>query len=130
MNKIIRFLQGLPAILWMVVTAAALILLQPLVVLAQESGAPAGFDWLTPILQFLLGIPKVGPILAQIFEVVAIVGAVFTYLTVAAIAILSVPELAARWAGAHGLADKIKKVSDVVVPWLKYFSIFNRQKKQ
>jgi hypothetical protein len=43
--------------------------------------------------------------------------------------ILLIPEIAARWSGAHEFADKFKYWSDKIIYWLKYFSIRNVEKK-
>ena len=91
--------------------------------------APAGFEWIGPIINFILAIPKVGPILGTVFQVVSAVAGVMTFVSVAVVGILGIPEIAARFAGAPDLANKIKAFSDKVLPFLKYFSIFNVQKK-
>lgn len=90
--------------------------------------APAGFEWLGMVLQFLMGIPKIGGILASVFAVVALVATVMTALSTAIQVILVSPEVMARFAGAHDMADKIKAVSDKVLPWLQYLSVYNVQK--
>jgi len=48
----------------------------------------------------------------------------------AAIALLKIPEVGARWAGAKDLADKIEAFGKKIIPWLKYLSLFNVQKEE
>jgi hypothetical protein len=91
--------------------------------------APAGFEWLGMVIQFLGNVPKVGPILAQVFGIVALIATVATALSVAVQSILKAPELVARFSGAKELAEKIDAIAKKVLPWLQYLSIFNVQKK-
>lgn len=86
-------------------------------------------EWLGGVLVWLQSVPKVGPIIVQILKWTSVIVTVFTALSVAAQAILKIPEIGLRIAGASELADKIKKVSDKILPWLKYLSAFNVQKK-
>ena len=99
--------------------------------LAYAADAPIpGLELIGVLVQYLSSLPGVGPILGKLFEIVALVGAVMTYLSVAAIGLLKLPELAARFAGLQGMADKLQAISDKVLPWLKWLSLFNVQKKQ
>jgi hypothetical protein len=90
---------------------------------------PAGLEWLTPVMSFLMTIPAVGAILAKVFPIIAIVAGVFTYLSVAAMGIFRLPAVLAQWAGAQGAADKLNALHDKIAPWLQYLSMFNVQKK-
>jgi hypothetical protein len=85
-------------------------------------------DWLAGLLIWLQSMPYVGPVLATIFKWIGVVSAVFTALSVAAQVIFALPEVAARFAGAPALAEKIKYWSDKILYWLKFFSIRNAQK--
>lgn len=85
-------------------------------------------DWLGTVVQFLAAVPYVGPVIVEVLKWVGLISAVATALSVLAQTLLALPEVAARWAGAHAIADKIKSVSDVVLPWLKWLSVFNVQK--
>lgn len=88
-----------------------------------------GFEWIAMVIAFIQNIPGVGPVLAVAFEIVAMIAAVATALVVFVQTILHVPYIVAKWAGASVLAEQIKAVSDKVLPWLKYLSMFNVQKK-
>jgi hypothetical protein len=54
---------------------------------------------------------------------------VFPAISSALSAILKMPEIIARFAGANKRADQLKKIHDAIQPYLKYLSIFNVQKK-
>lgn len=86
-------------------------------------------EWIGAILMWVKTIPSVGPVIVQIISWVAVLGTVFTVLSAAIQSILVIPEIAARVSGATEFADKIKKFSEKILPWFKYFSSFNVQKK-
>lgn len=88
-----------------------------------------GFEWLPALIGMLNGIPAVGKYLAIAFQVAAVTSASLTALVVFLETILKIPEVAARWAGAEDLADKIEEFKNKVLPWIKYFSMYNVQKK-
>lgn len=92
-----------------------------------------GMDWLTAAVQTVLGIvnaiPGVGPVITAVFMVAGLVSGVMTALSICVQAVLAVPEIAARWKGAHAFADKVKALSDKILPWLRYLSMFNVPKK-
>jgi hypothetical protein len=97
---------------------------------AAAAGLPS---WLPSVMQtglsFLSAFPKIQAVLMTVLCVVGVVAAAFTALATAAQAILAIPEIAARFAGAHALADKIKGLADRLVPKLKFLSMYNVQKK-
>jgi hypothetical protein len=84
--------------------------------------------WLADLLQFIAGIPKVGPIAVEVFKWLGVIASVFTALSVCLTVVLKIPEVAAKWAGAPELAEKIAKLNEKIQPWLKYLSVFNVQK--
>jgi hypothetical protein len=86
-------------------------------------------EWLGSILVFFQSLPYVGPVLVAVLKWMGVITTLFTALSIAVQAILTIPELVAKWAGAQKAADQIKKYSDIVLPYLKYLSIFNVQKK-
>lgn len=105
----------------------------PFAVHAQEvAGAiPAGPPaWFGEVMTFLVSIPKVGPIIEQVIIWVGVAATVFTSLSIFAQGILAIPQIVAKWAGAHEFAEKVKKISEKVLPYLQYFSVFNVQKKK
>lgn len=87
-------------------------------------------DAVNAVLAFIGAIPKVGPIIVTVVSWLGLIAGVLTVLSAAVQAFLSLPEIVARWAGAHDLANKISAISGTVLPWLKYLSMFNVQKKQ
>jgi hypothetical protein len=86
-------------------------------------------EWLASALAFVSSIPKVGPLLVVAAKWVGFVGAVFTILSTAVEALLLLPEVALRLSKAPEWATKVQKFRNTIVPWLKYFSIYNVQKK-
>lgn len=95
---------------------------------AADPAPVPGFDWVGPILAFLATIPKVGPILAIIFGIVGGVATLMTAVSVFVQTVLAIPVLVLHWAGATAVAAKIKSFSEMIMPWLKWFSMFNVQK--
>ncbi len=87
-------------------------------------------EWLASVILFLKSVPYVGPALVVAFKWAGILSGAMTAISLAAISFLRIPELAARWAGAKDLADKIDAVAKKVLPWLKYLSMFNVQKEE
>jgi hypothetical protein len=85
-------------------------------------------DIIVQLLVFLQSVPYIGPVLVMILKAIAIITPVMTALSICAEAVLSVPEVMARFQGAHDLADKIKYWSDKIIYWLSYLSIRNAQK--
>jgi hypothetical protein len=69
------------------------------------------------------------PVVGEIMKWVGVVASIGAVLSYAVQAVLMVPEIAARWSGAPGLADKIKYWSDKIVYFLKYISTRNAQKQ-
>lgn len=76
----------------------------------------------------LLGIPGVGPVLVKVFAWLGLISAILTALSMVTQMVLALPEIAARYAGAPALADKIKYWSDRIIYVLKYLSVFNAKK--
>jgi phage-related protein len=72
--------------------------------------------------------PKAGPIIQFSLELIASLATFFTLLTVFVSGVLHIPMVIARYSGAVNLADKLQKIHDKIVPYLKYASIFNAPK--
>jgi len=89
-----------------------------------------GFEWIPSVLGMLKAIPAVGKYLVYVFEFAAVASASLTALAVFLKSVLAIPQLAAKWAGATELAEKIKSFEEKVLPWIQYFSMFNVQKKK
>ena len=86
-------------------------------------------EWLESFLLTIAAIPKVGPIIVEVFKWLGVIASVFTALSVALTVIVKIPEVAARWAGADEFADSLAEINDKIQPWLKYLSVFNVPKK-
>ncbi len=95
---------------------------------AQEIPAE-GFEWLPGVISMLQSFPVVGKILAVVFEVLAVASVVLTGLAAFLKTILGISQLAAKWAGAEKASESIKKFEEKILPWIKYFSMYNVQKK-
>lgn len=106
--------------------------LVPMLAFAQEAPAEVP-DWLQSavlaLVGMLNGIPAVGHVLSIVFQVLGIASAIATALSVCAQVILTSLSVVSGWAGLEGVALKIKAIQDKVLPWLKWLSIFNVQKK-
>ncbi len=94
-------------------------------VFAQVPGPVVPPDWLNFVLGLISKIPYVGGVIAFIVKWTGLVAGIMTALSVMVQAILGLPEIVARWSGATAIADKVKSISDAVLPWLKWLSIFN-----
>ncbi len=105
-----------------------LLLLFPVLALADDVPNVLPPDIIVQLLTFLQSVPYVGPVLVVALKWVAIVAPIMTALSLCVQAVLAIPEVAARFSGAHELGDKIKYWSDKVVYWLSYFSIRNAKK--
>lgn len=114
--------------LFLLLIMSLLLCLAAFPAMAQDAAQVAPV-WLGGVVAFLMGIPSVGPILVKILSVIGIVCAFFTALSTFLQAVLIIPEIGLKIAGAKGLSEKIKSFSDKVLPILKYLSIYNVQKK-
>lgn len=86
-------------------------------------------EWLIQVMVIVKKIPYIGPFVLEACKWAGVIASLMTALSVCAIAILKMPEIVAKKAGANELADKIKVISDKVLYVLKYLSMFNVQKK-
>lgn len=109
---------------------AALLALAPVAALAAD--VPAEVvppDWLVAVLMFLQSIPAVGGIIAKVVMWAGVLSSVMTAVSLGVQGILMGLSAIAGFAGLAGVAEQIKALSEKVLPWLKYFSMFNVQKK-
>lgn len=86
-------------------------------------------SWVGDIVEFLKTIPYVGPVIVQILKWVGIVTAIFTALAAFLQTLCVVLIGSANLSGLQKFADVILRINEKVLPWLKYFSMFNVQKK-
>lgn len=107
-----------------------LLILVPSLAFAADAADILPPDVIVQLILFLQSVPYVGPVLVMILKWVAIIAPVMTALSVCVQAVLAVPEVVARYHGAHDLADKVKYWSDKIVYWLSYLSIRNAKKPQ
>ncbi len=105
---------------------AALFLIPMLAFAAGELDPPS---WLGTIIDSISGVKFIGPAILFIIKWAGLVAGVMTVLSIFVQGLLGIPEVIARFSGAPVLADKIKSISDKVLPWVKYLSNFNVQKK-
>lgn len=87
-------------------------------------------SWLGSVINFFLEVPRVGPVLTKVIAVIGALSGVLTALAVFVEAVIVIPEIAARFSGAKDLEKKIKDFRLKVMPWLKYLSMHNVQKKK
>ena len=111
---------------------SCLLLALPMVGVAQEVAevAPLLPDWVGSIVVFLMGIPKVGPVIVFIIKWGSIVAAFLTIISGAIQGACAILAGSANMAGATKFAEKVKAISNKILPWFKYFSTFNVQKKK
>lgn len=105
----------------------------PLVAFAGEEAVKASLlppETLMSIILALQSVPYIGPIVIWLLKAVAVVTPVMTALTICATTVLRVPQIIARFSGAHDLADSIEFWADRILYWLKMFSIFNANSKK
>ena len=93
---------------------------------AQEVEIPS---WVAPILTWLQTVPTVGPILIEVLKWLGIVAAVLTALAALMQALAAAFVGVAKLAGFVEFANKAKAFLDKVLAYVKYFSMFNVQKK-
>lgn len=107
----------------------------PVTAFAQEAALPPAEvpQWLEQgvmvLVGLLNGIPVVGHVLSIVFQVLGILAALMTATSVFAQSVLMALSGAFKAAGLDGIAAKIKAVEAKVMPWLKWLSMFNVQKK-
>lgn len=89
-----------------------------------------GMDWLTQVIHFLYAIPQAQPVLGKVFLVAGALSAALTALAIFLETLLVIPQVVALWRGADEFAEKVKKFREKFLPWIKYLSMFNVQKKK
>jgi len=97
-------------------------------VFAQDIAPPAGFEWVSMVMQFLMSVPHVGPVLVKAIEILAAVSVVMTSIAAAFSMFVKMSAGMAKLAGAQAFADKILAMSEKPLYWLKYLSMFNAKK--
>ena len=96
---------------------------------AEEVGAAVPPEWLDAVLAFIASMPTVGPILVEVLKYVALVTTIATALSTAFIMIATALAGFFNLVGLQAAADKVKEWADKILPWLKYLSMYNVQKK-
>lgn len=104
---------------------------------AQEPGAVAASAdqaleapaWLKVAVEFLMGLPYVGPVAVEIVKWSGLVAGICTALVLLVQSLSAAFQGAAILAGFGPVAEKIKKYGDIVIHYLKMLSMFNAQKK-
>ena len=83
---------------------------------------PAWFDM---VMKMVLSVPYVGPFLMSCLKYIGIVAAVMTAISSSFMLVSKSLEKLALGTGFVAIADKIKKVYDLIFPWVGYLSIYN-----
>ncbi len=108
------------------------LLMIPMMLLGQEVVAESGATdlpaWVASLVTFVMGIPKVGPVIVAVIKWLAVGSAILTAISACLQAVGTALVAVGNVAGAQGFVDKVKAISDKILPWLKYFSMFNVQK--
>lgn len=86
-------------------------------------------SWVAPIVTWLQTVPTVGPILIEVLKWLGIVAAVLTALATLMQALAAAFVGVAKMAGFVEFANKAKAFLDKILAYVKYFSMFNVQKK-
>ncbi len=86
-------------------------------------------DSVVTLINIIGSLPYVGPIIVMAMKWIAIIAPIMTALSVCFQVIAAIPEISARFVGAHDIADKIKYWADKVNYYLQYLSIRNAEKK-
>ena len=84
----------------------------------------------TPIIQYLKGIPKVGPVVSFVAQLLGVIGTLFTALTVFLTLTCKTLSAISQLSGLAPLADKIQAFHDKAWRYFAYLSIFNVQKPE
>lgn len=115
----------------------ALMFLFPVMVLAQAAspapGAVAVYvppSWLTDILTWVQGLPKVGPIVLAVLTLLGMVCTLMTLLSTFLLSVKASIQGVAKLAGAVAVIDKVEAVYQKIAPYVQYLSMYNVQKKQ
>jgi hypothetical protein len=82
-------------------------------------------DALVSVLDMLSGVPLVGTYLILLMKYIAFIGAFFTVLSTAFVAVGKMTAQVLNLAGAADLSDKVEAFGKRVAPWLKFLSIYN-----
>lgn len=112
-------------------------LLMPMMLFAQEAvqavaeSAPFVMpEWAISLVQFLSNVPYVGPVIVFILKWGAVLAAVLTAISAFIQGICAILIATGSFVGAQKFSDKVKAISDKILPWFKYISMFNVQKKK
>lgn len=87
-------------------------------------------SWVATVLAFLQGMPYVGPFLTGLLKWAVLASAIMTAISTCAMAILALLQGVSQWAGLVKIQAALAWVEANVMPWLKYLSMYNVQKKQ
>lgn len=115
---------------------AGLFVLVPMLAFAADGDVAQAPEWLGAILTFVAGVPYVGPVIVEVMKWLGVIASVMTALSLGVqgvlMALAGLASLSGKLTGLESLksaAEKIKEWSDKILPWLRYVSVFNVQKK-
>jgi hypothetical protein len=87
-------------------------------------------EWVAAAVNFMTNVPYVGPVLVVVLKWASIISAIATALSLFVQAIFAALIGVGNFVGLEDEAEKFKSLSDKILPWLKYFSMFNVQKRK
>jgi hypothetical protein len=97
--------------------------------MASDGAIQPDLPWLKDVLAFLQSIPMVGPYIKIGVEIMASIAVFSTALAAFLKSVLAISYIAAMKV-APGLAASIVKLEERVLPWIKYLSMMNADKKE
>lgn len=103
----------------------------PALVIGQEVSDPTSIlpIWVDSVMVFLMGIPKVGPIVVWVVKGLGFVAVTLSSIVVLIQAICGALVTFFNFTGATGFANKVTAFADKILPWIKRFSMHNTPTK-
>jgi hypothetical protein len=86
-------------------------------------------EWLVFVLNLLISIPKIGPILVMGLKYMSILGGLLTALSMFLVAVLKSLEMLSFYLKLEHVLKPVIDFIQKIMPWVKYLSMFNVQKK-
>lgn len=108
------------------------ILMVPCLALAQAATPPAAYappQWLTDVLTWVQGIPKVGPIVIMVLTGLSVVATLMTLLSTFLVSVKASIQGVAKLSGAVTVIDTVESIYQKIAPYVMFLSMYNVQKK-
>jgi hypothetical protein len=84
--------------------------------------------WVTGMIDFLLGVPTIGPIVYNILAYIGVASGVMTGIASLFWFTCKALEKAALLAGFMPIANKVRDIYEMLYPYLAFFSVYNAPK--